>query len=72
MCFRIKIRPSNNISIYYLLYRLHNSNLIWIIKISNNLNFLQQFCELLTKEEKIIGKYYIVERYENEKILWNI
>ena len=70
MCFGIKIFPEKSIYVYYLLYKIHNSNLLWIVQISNNYRILENKIIKLTKEEKSIGKYLIIERYEKESIFY--
>ncbi len=70
MCFGIKIFPKKSIYVYYLLYQLQRSNLIWIIKITDDYSFLENICKTLTIKEKTIGTYYIVERYENQNIIY--
>lgn len=68
MCFSIKTTPTIFIYSYYLLYKLHNNNLLWIVQISDNYKILENKIQTLSKEEKSIEKYFIIERYEKESI----
>lgn len=69
MCFGFKLTPSK-LTIYYLLYKLYTSNLIWIIKLSDDYSLLENNIKNLSINEKMTGKYFIIERYENEEILY--
>ena len=69
MYYDVKSR-SKLIYIYYLLYQLHNSNLLWIINISESYEVLKNKISSLSKKEKSVGKYLIIERYESEYILY--
>lgn len=70
MCFTTKISPKKCNNIYYLLYQLHNSNSLWIIKITDDYNILENNIKNVSIKEKTIGKYYIIQRYENPDILY--
>ena len=61
---------SKLIYIYYLLYQLHNSNLLWIINISESYELLKNKISSLSKKEKSVGKYLIMQRYVSEDILY--
>ena len=69
MCFSIKIHPTKSIYIYFLLYKLHNCNLLWIIEISENYQNIKNRIISISREEKVIGKYLIIERYEKKSII---
>ena len=58
---------SNNsiifIPYYYLLYKLNTSNIMWIVKISDNFSSLKSIIKNYTSNDE---KYYIVYKLSND------
>tara|TARA_Y100000591_G_C21483483_1_gene521609 strand:- start:139 stop:387 length:249 start_codon:yes stop_codon:yes gene_type:complete len=47
------------IPIYYVLYKIKNTEILWVVKTSDNIN---DFFKLININDLIDEKYYLVER----------
>ena len=56
---------SNYICCYYLLYKIYNSNFLWIVNISDDYKELKDKIRFVNDEE---GSYILVERIEKKNI----